>query len=307
MKAVRAHHFGGSEEVVIDELPEPTLRKGHARVRVVAAAVNPTEWMAREHIYNPRGMDRLPLTLGQDFAGVIEEIAPGSRTRHDVGDAVFGEVWGAFAEQVVVPLKDLARKPDAVSFVDAASIPMSGLTAWGVIVDTARASRRKRILIHGAGGGVGSFAVQLAKVRGAWVAATASAKSIPFLRSIGVDQTIDYERERFEDVLEPVNVVVEHFGGDIQRRSFEVLEKGGMLIDLIGEIDRRAAREAGVKAVDFGMEYEVSVLERIAAMVADKTVRTHVAQVLPFERAREAIDLNQHNQSHGKIVLRIAA
>jgi NADPH:quinone reductase-like Zn-dependent oxidoreductase len=307
MKAVRIEKFGGSDKMSIEDLPLPDLGRNQALVRIKAAGVNPVDWMVRERIYNPEGMDRVPLTLGQDFAGVIERIAPGARTRFEVGDEVFGETWGAFAQYAAVPAKDLARKPTSLDFVTAAALPMAGLTAWQAVVEVARPSKAKRFLIHGAGGAVGSFAAQLAKWKGAFVACTASRPSFPHLRAIGVDQIIDYKRQRFEDLVEPVDVVIEHLGGDTQRRSFHVLKKGGMLINLIGEIDRRSARRARVRGVDFGMRYDTRQLERIAALVERGVLDPHVSKIYSLGRARQALDLNENGRSHGKIVLRVVA
>jgi NADPH:quinone reductase-like Zn-dependent oxidoreductase len=260
--------------------------------------------MTREHIYNPKGADRVPMTLGQDFAGVVERVAPGSGTRLSEGDAVFGEAWGAFAEEVSVPVKDLVRKPEELDFVTAAALPMPGLTAWQVI-ETARPSKRKKILIHGAGGAVGSLAAQLAKWKGAYVVATASRPSFRFLERIGVDEIIDYRRQQFERMVGDVDVVIEHFGGDVQRRSLRVLKPGGMLINLVGEIDRRAARRARVEGVDFGMTYDTRHLARLASLVADGTLDPHVSKVLSLDHVRKGLDMNQQGQSHGKIVLRM--
>ncbi|HEY4230998.1 MAG TPA: NADP-dependent oxidoreductase, partial [Thermoanaerobaculia bacterium] len=247
-----------------------------------------------------------PLTLGQDFAGVIESIAPGTRTAFAAGDAVLGETWGTFAEYAVVPVKDLVRKPSGVDFVTAASIPMPAITAWQIVLDTAKASSGKTLLIHGASGGVGSFAAQFAKWKGATVIATASRPSFPFLRRIGVDEIIDYRKERFEKKVNGVDVVVDPIGGDTQARSWSVLKEGGMLINLIGEIDRRAARKARVRAVEFAMHYDVDDLRRIVRLVARGVIRPHIARVLPLAQTRRALGLNQNGRSHGKIVLRIA-
>jgi NADPH:quinone reductase-like Zn-dependent oxidoreductase len=305
MKAVRIHAFGGPERVELEDLPLPRLARGRALVRVRAAAVNPVDWMIREHIYNPAGADRVPLTLGQDFAGVIEKLGPGSKTRFRVGDEVFGEAWGTFAEYAAVPLKDLVRMPPGLDFLTAASIPMPALTAWQVVIDTAKARPGMRFLIHGASGGVGSFAAQFAKWMGAEVIATASRPSFPWLRSIGVDQIIDYRRSRFESRVKDVDVVIDPFGGDVQARSFGVLRKGGMLVNLIGELNERAARKAGVRGVEFGMTYDTRDLREIARLVERGIIKPHITRVLPLRQARRALDLNQEGRSHGKIMLEV--
>src|SRR2546429_457099 len=267
MKAVRIHEFGGPDQVQLEDVPLPKVARGKALVRIRAAGVNPVDWMVREHLYNPKGADRVPLTLGQDFAGVIEKIGAGSKTSLREGDEVFGEVFGSFAEFALVRLKDLVRKPRSLDFNVAAALPMPALTAWQAIIDTAKAKPGMRFLIHGASGGVGSFAAQFARWKGAEVAATASAPSLDYLRSLGVDPVIDYKRERFEEKVRDVDVVLDPLGGDTQARSWGVLKRGGMLITLIGEIDEKAAKHAGARAGDFGMEYDVEDLEEIAALV----------------------------------------
>ncbi len=304
MRAARIHKFGGSDVVAIEEVDAPKHRVKHALVRVVAAGVNPVDWATREHIYNPKGADRVPMTLGQDFAGVVAEIAPGSRSRFREGDEVFGEAWGAFAEEISVPVKDLVRKPEEIDFATAAALPMPGLTAWQ-LVRAARASPGKKILIHGAGGSVGSLTAQLAKWKGAYVIATASRPSFRFLHRIGVDEVIDYQHERFEEKVSRVDVVIEHLGGDVQQRSFRVLNPGGMLINLGGEMDRRAARKARVRGVLFGMKYDTRDLARIASLAADGTIDPHVSKILSLDAVRKGLDLNQRGRSHGKVILRV--
>src|SRR5438309_4793630 len=285
MKAVRIHEFGGPERVQLEEVAIPKVTRGKALVRIRAAAINPVDWMVREHLYNPKGADRVPMTLGQDFAGVIEKIGSDSQTSLREGDEVFGEVFGSFAEYALVPLKDLVKKPRSLDFTIAASLPMPALTAWQAIIDTAGAKPGMRFLIHGASGGVGSFAAQSARWKDAEVAATASEPSFDFLRSIGVDPIIDYRRERFEEKLRDIDVVLDPLGGDTQARSWSVLKRGGMLINLIGEIDEEAAKRAGVRAVDFGMEYDVQDLEQIAALVESGAIRPHISKVLPLDEA----------------------
>jgi NADPH:quinone reductase-like Zn-dependent oxidoreductase len=306
MKAARIHSFGRSAKVKIEDAPMPGLRRGMALVRVRAAGVNPVDWMERDKIYNPRGTGSLPLTLGQDVAGVIEDIAPGTRTSFRRGDEVFGSAWGAFAEYVAAPVKDLVRKPGRITFVEAAAIPLTALTAWQVVIDTARASHAKVFLIHGASGGVGSFAAQFALWKGARVVATASRPGFPFLERIGVHVLIDYKRERFDKRITGVDVVIDPIGGETQARSWKPLMRGGMLINLIGEIDRAAARKAGVRAVDFGFHYDTRDLKQIAALVERGMVRPHVSKVLPLSRVRSALDMNEDGRSHGKIVLKVA-
>jgi NADPH:quinone reductase-like Zn-dependent oxidoreductase len=306
MRAVRIHEFGGPERVQVEEVPVPEPRPGEALVRVHAAALNPVDWMIREHIYNPAGADRVPLTLGQDFAGVIVGMGPGTMPPFTVGTEVLGEAWGSFAEYVAVPSKDLVLKPETLDFVTAAAIPMPSLTAWQMVVDTAQATSEMRFLIHGAAGGVGSYAAQFARLKGAFVVATASAPSFEWLRRIGVNEIIDYQRQRFEDEVHDIDVVIDPIGGDVQARSWRVLKPGGLLINLIGEIDEQAAARAGVRAVAFEMHYDTEELRQIVELIEAGMIEPHVSKVLSLDEARRAMDLNQHGQSHGQIVLKVA-
>ena len=307
MRAARIHDFGGPDQLRIEEIDRPDPAPGEALVRIRAAAVNPVDWMIREHRYNPEGADRLPLTLGQDFAGTVERLGADGDGSLRPGDAVFGETWGSFADYAAVPVEALVRKPDSLDFAVAASIPMPALTAWQMVVDTADAGPDMRFLIHGASGGVGAMAAQLALWRGARVIATASRPSFDFLESIGVEQIIDYEHQRFEDEVQgTVDVVIDPLGGETQARSWGLLASGGLLINLIGDVDREAARAVKARAVAFGMEYATGDLERVAELMGEGTLRPHVARVLPFAEVRQALDLNQQGRSHGKVVLELA-
>jgi NADPH:quinone reductase-like Zn-dependent oxidoreductase len=303
MKAARFDRFGGPEEVKIEDIDRPVPKKGEALVRVCAAGVNPVDWMIREKQFNPPGTENVPQTLGQDFSGQIESLHEESDLKED--DRVLGQVFGAFAEFVAVPLKDLVRIPESMSFETAASIPMPALTAWQLINRAAHITKGQRILIHGASGAVGSFAVQFAKLKGAYVIGTASRPSFDHLQKIGIDEVVDYNHEQFEKVMSDIDVVIDSQGGDVQMKSFEVMKKGGLLINLIGEVNEKAANAAGVRAIDFGMEYDVNDLKEIIQLVEDGKVRADIAQVFSLDQAREALDLNQEGKSHGKIVLKV--
>jgi NADPH:quinone reductase-like Zn-dependent oxidoreductase len=310
MKAVRIQNFGGPEQVRIEEVLPPEVGPGQVLVEVRAAGVNPVDWMIRERIYNPEGADKVPLTLGQDFAGIVRKIGPWARPpsvgRLREGTAVLGEAWGTFAELVAVPASDLVEKPESIDFVTAAALPMPALTAWHVVVDTAHAGTGKHFLVHGASGGVGSLAAQFARLHGAEVTVTAGPESFGYLRSAGIDDIIDYRSQRFEDRGRAFDVVVDPLGGDLQRRSLEVLRPGGLLINLVGQADQAAAEERGLRAVDFGMQYDTVTLREIVRLVSRGEVKPHVSKVMSLADARRAMDMNQRGQSHGKIVLQVA-
>jgi NADPH:quinone reductase-like Zn-dependent oxidoreductase len=306
MRAVRIYAFGGPDKVQLMEIAEPRPGPGEALVRVHAAALNPLDWMIREHLYNPPGTERVPLTLGEDFSGVIVELGPGTPPTVAIGDEVLGEHFGSFAEFVAAPVRELVPKPAALDFVTAAALPMPSLTAWQAIVDAGRAATGMRVLVHGAGGGVGSFAVQLAKLRGAEVLATTSAANLEWLQQLGADRILDYHEQRFEEELHHVDVVLDPKGGELQARSLKVLRRGGVLINLVGQVNAVAAARAGVRVVSLRMRFDVEELRHIVGLVARGQVRPHVAHVLDLDEAPTAMELNRHNQSHGQIVLQVA-
>jgi NADPH:quinone reductase-like Zn-dependent oxidoreductase len=247
MKAVRIHEFGGPDTVRVDEVLAPDPGPGEVLVRIVAAALNPVDWKIREHLFNPPGTEQLPLTLGHDFAGIVAALGPGARARLQVGDEVIGQRRGAFAEYVALPAVELVRKPLTLDFVTAASLPMPALTAWQAIIDTAEVEEGQRVLIHGASGGVGSFAAQLARGRGAFVAGSGSPSSFAWLARIGVQQLFDYHAERFPEPPRPFDVVLDPVGGAVQARSWPLLARGGLLINLVGEIGQGAVAPGGAR------------------------------------------------------------
>jgi NADPH:quinone reductase-like Zn-dependent oxidoreductase len=306
MRAVRINAFGGPDQVQLTDIAEPRPGPGEALVRVHAAALNPIDWMIREHIFNPPGSDQVPLTLGEDFAGVIAGLGPGAPPTLAVGDEVLGEHLGSFADYVAAPARELVVKPAGLDFVTAAALPMPSLTAWQAIVGTARATAGTRVLIHGAGGGVGSFAVQFAKLKGAEVIATTSAPNFAWLHQLGADCIIDYQEQRFEELARDVDVVLDPKGGELQSRSLKVMRRGGLLINLVGQVDAVAAARAGVRAATLRMHFRVDELRHIVGLVEQGLVKPHVAHVLGLDDAPTAMELNRHNQSHGQIVLAVA-
>ena len=236
MKAVRIHNYGGPEVLKFEDAPAPQPGPGEVLVRIHAAAVNPVDWKVRAGRLKERIQYPLPLIPGWDFSGVVEATGPGV-TRLKKGDEVYARPDiarnGAYAEYIVAKESEVAFKPKSVDHVQAAAIPLAALTAWQALFDTAGLKAGQKVLIHGAAGGVGSFAVQLAKRKGAHVIGTASGRNQSFLRELGVDEAIDYEKTGFEDVVHDVDVVLDTIGGDTQNRSWKVLKKGGILVSII--------------------------------------------------------------------------
>ncbi|MGE5443788.1 MAG: NADP-dependent oxidoreductase [Ignavibacteriales bacterium] len=309
MKAVRIHKRGGAEQLIYEEAPKPTPGTGDALIRVHACAITPTElsWSAT---YTTRdGVERLPSIPGHELSGVVETVAPGV-IDPKIGEAVYAltDFWrdGAAAEYVVVHARDLAPKPTSLSHTEAAAVPLSALTAWQALVIHARLSRGQRVLIHGAAGGVGSYAVQMAHWCGAHVIGTARADNAGFLRDLGADEVIDYTAVRFEDKVRDLDVVLDTVGGDTLERSWRVLRKGGVLVTIAGSAPADKAAQYEVRGIDFIVEPSREQLIEIACLIEAGELRPIIEATFPLEEAREAFELGLSGHNRGKLVLRVA-
>src|SRR5262252_2746508 len=245
MKAVRLHRQGGPEQLVYEDAPEPEAGAGDALVRVCATGITPAELIWAETYRNCDGSERLPAIPGHEVSGVVDSVADG------VSDVMIGdEVYaltsfcrdGAAAEYVAVRAADLAPKPKTLDHARAAAVPLSALTVWQAFFDHAHLASGQRVLIHGAAGGVGVFAVQIARWLGAYVIGTASAENRDFLFSLGANEVIDYREARFEQAVYDADVVIDTIGGETRRRSWEVLKPTGILISLPGRFPETKPR-----------------------------------------------------------------
>ena len=307
MIAIVIHERGGPEQFVCEQVPDPRPKKGEVLVRVHAAGVTPTE-LTWETTYRTRdGASRLPSIPGHELSGVVQVAADGSNFA--TGDAVYGliDFWrnGDFAEFVTVAANDLAPKPQNVDHEHAAAAAMSALAAWQALFDYAALAEGHRILIHGAAGGVGSFAVQFAHWCGAHVLATAAAKHREFVLDLGAHEVIDYTAQRFEDVVRDVDVVLDLIGGDTLTRSWGVLQPGGILITLAGTIDLSEASRRRVRGVRFTVKPSRTDLAAIARLIDAGTIRSIVSDVFPLACAQKAFRQGLMGHNRGKIVLRV--
>jgi NADPH:quinone reductase-like Zn-dependent oxidoreductase len=305
MKVIRIHSYGNSDQIKIEDVPRPSVQDDEVLVKIRDAGVNPVDWKIREGYLKEYIPAKFPLTLGQDFSGEVVETGKNVR-EFKKGDEVFGFARGAYAEYALTKPGKIARKPKSIDFVAAASIPTAGLTAWQIIEDVAQVMKDQRALVHGGAGGVGSFAVQLARLKTAHVIATASSKDKEYLKSLGVERTIDYKTENFEKLLKDVDVVVDLVGGETLERSYDVLTPGGILITTIGSIDEDLAKRKGIRSVEFFMKQEATGLAQLAALIEHGSVKPRISEVLPLDSAKQAQDLNQSGKSHGKLVLKVA-
>jgi NADPH:quinone reductase-like Zn-dependent oxidoreductase len=309
MKAVRIHAYGGPDVLAYEDAPKPEPAEDEVLIRVHAAAVNPVDWKIREGMLKDMLPHKLPLILGWDVSGVVEA-AGSSVGQFRAGDEVYSRPEiardGAYAEYIVVKASEVALKPKSIDHVQGAAVPLAALTAWQSLFDAAGLSAGQTVLIHAAAGGVGSFAVQLAKVRGARVIGTASAGNRDFLDELGVDQVIDYRTTRFEEVVGDVDVVFDTLGGETQERSWLVLRKGGVLVSIVKPPNAEKAEAHGVSGAFVFIQPSADQLTEIAALIDAGKLKSMVDKVLPLAEARRAQELSQAGHARGKIVLAVA-
>jgi NADPH:quinone reductase-like Zn-dependent oxidoreductase len=310
MKAVRIHNYGGPEVLRFEDVPRPTPGSGELLIKVHAAAVNPIDGKIRAGYMKEIVSFALPFIPGWDVSGVVETTGSGV-TKFKKGDEVYARPDlsrnGAYAEYIVVKEAETALKPRSVDHVHSAAIPIVASTAWQALFDHAALANEQRILVHGAAGGVGSFAVQLAKWKGAFVIGTASTQNQAFLRELGVDEAIDYEKTRFEDVVRNVDVVFDPIGGDTRTRSWKVLKKSGILVSIVGPPPSAdEAAKHGVRSAFFSAQTNASQLAAIAKLVDSGKLYPIVETVLPLAEARRAHELSEKGHARGKIVLKVA-
>ena len=312
MKAVRIHNYGGPEVLQYEDAPRPQPQAGEVVVRVHAAGVNPIDWKVREGEMKDFWPHKFPLILGWDLSGVVEEVGPRPATagQFKKGDEVYSlpdpTRNGAYAEYIVVRESELALKPNSLYHIRAAAVPLAALTAWQSLFDTAQLQPGQRVLIHAGSGGVGHFAVQLAKWKGAYVFATASTRNQELLRELGADETIDYTQQRFEDIVRNVDIVLDTLGGETQERSWSVLKKGGNLVSLVQPPSEEKAKELGVRAALLGAQPNGAQLAEIAKIIDSGRLAPVIDRIIPLSEVRRAHELSQSGHTHGKIVLRIS-
>ncbi len=308
MKAVRIHQFGGVELLRYEDAPRPVPDAGEVLIHVHAAGVNPVDWKIREGRLQSRITHHLPLTLGWDVAGVIEQLGPGV-TQFKAGDAVYARPDlardGAYAEYIAARASEIALKPQTLDFIHAAAVPLSALTAWQSLFDAGNLQPGQRILIHAGAGGVGHYAVQFARWKGAHVITTASARNANFVRSLGADEVIDYTATRFEDAVRDADMVFDTVGGEIQTRSWKVLKKGGILVSILTLTVPEEAEQRGWRSAYVFVQPNAAQLAQIAELIDTGKVKPVVENVFPLHEAAKAHTLIQGAHTRGKIVLRV--
>jgi NADPH:quinone reductase-like Zn-dependent oxidoreductase len=332
MKALILKRYGKADQIVFADIPKPTIQPDEMLVQVHAAGLNPIDYMIPKGTFKPILKFQLPTTLGSDLAGVVVEV--GSRvTRFKPGDAVFASTFdlgtGALAEFAAVPERAAAIKPENLDFVQAASIPMVGLTSWQALKERARLRPGQKVFIPAGSGGIGTFAIQLAKHLGANVGTTTSTGNVALVRSLGADEVIDYKKQEFEEVLHDYDVVLGTVRGDGLEKSLRILKPGSSVVSLIGPPDAAFARARSMnlfmtflfglisskiirQAKKRGIEYSFLFahpdghqLAEIGKLLAAGHIRPVIDKVFPFDQAREALAYLEKGRAKGKVVVQI--
>jgi NADPH:quinone reductase-like Zn-dependent oxidoreductase len=310
MLAWRVHKFGPPETMILERIPRPDPGAGEVLVDVHAAGVGPWDgWIRAGKSALPQP---LPLTLGSDLSGIVAAVGSGV-SKLAVGDQVFGvtntQFLGAYAEYAVASAGMIAKKPSALSYTEAASVPVIAVTAWQGLFDHARLEAGQTVVIHGAAGNVGAYAVQLARRARLRSIATAGTKDIEYVRALGADKVMDYHTQRFEDEVKDVDAVFDLVGGEVQMRSFGVLRPGGKLISAVSKPDQDRAKQHGITAAFFLVDVTTERLRTIAELIDGGELKTCVGAVLPLADARDAHMMleRQLASPRGKIVLDVEA
>ena len=317
MHAVRYHELGDEAVLEHEPAPVPEPEADEVLLKVEAAGVNPIDWKTRNPEngglgQNVRGLNEdvsFPITPGWDVSGRVETLGE-DVSSWEQGDAVYGmlrfpALAGTYAEYVTAPADEIARKPSSLSHPEAAAIPMVSLTAWQALFDAADVSAGDRVLVHAAAGGVGHMAVQFANEHGAHVVGTASGSNEGFLRDLGVDEFVNYRKEEFEAVVDPVDVVVDPVGGETLSRSFDALADGGVVVSLLREPAQETADRHNADGELVFVEPNTEYLDRIRALVDDEGVHPHIRETLPLEDAAESQRIVKSGHGRGKVVLKV--
>jgi len=305
MKAVQVLKYGHTDKMTLSHVQRPKVDNGRVLVKIHDAGVNPVDWKIREGFLKDIRPASFPYTMGQDFAGEVDAYGQGV-SGFKRGDKVFGFAQGTYAEYALASPDSLALMPRSLDFETAASIPTAGLTAWQIVMDAARLTQEQTVLILGAAGGVGSFAVQFAKRTGARVFATASPDDFSYLQEIGVDQILDYHSERIEEIFEGVDVVIDLVGGDTLKHAYRAVKQNGLIVTTVGPADEAEAKKYNARVIQFVMQRNAEELSQIGLLVEKGEIKPRISQVIPLDEAKQAEDLSQMGHPHGKVILRVA-
>ncbi|WP_421385140.1 NADP-dependent oxidoreductase [Bacillus salacetis] len=308
MKAIVINQYGGKDVLQESELEKPAIGDDQVLVEVHATSINPIDWKLREGYLKEMLPFEFPIILGWDVAGIIADTGKNVDS-FKKGDRVFARPAttnrGTYAEYTAVDAHLLAKMPDEMSYADAAAIPLAGLTAWQCLVDFGKVKQGEKVLIHAGAGGVGIYAIQIAKSFGAEVVTTASEKNIEFLKSLGADRVINYKEEDFSEILQDVDFVLDSIGGDVQTSSYKVLKKNGKLVSIVSPPDEEEAKKHNVNAGFLWLEPNGEQLKKLADAYSAGNLKPVIGSTFKLgeEAIQEAHALSETHHARGKIVI----
>lgn len=308
MKAIQIHEFGGPDVLKYEEAPKPSPSSDEVLIKVYASGVNPVDWKIRAGLAQKKFPVHLPLIPGWDVSGEIEEVGS-DILNFRKGDEVYSRPDptrnGTYAEYVVVKANQVNSKPKSINHDKAAAVPLAGLTAWQGLFDFGQLKAGQKVLIHAAAGGVGAYAVQFAKWKGAYIIGTASEENIDFLYDLGANEVIDYKTEKFENKVKGVDLVFDLVGGDTQKRSLKVIRKGGRLITTMQPQNQEAAKLKDIHVEGFMAQSLPEELQQIADLIDSGKMKPVISQIFPLKEAAEAHRKIEGGHTRGKIVLKV--
>ena len=314
MKSIQIRRYGNSDVVEINNTASvPDVSTGKILLNVKASGVNPVDWKIREGQFQQMIPLQFPSTLGMDFSGIVKQVGEKDMSSDfKQGDEVYGQASvfsggsGAFAELALANKNSIAHKPKTLNHLEAAGLPLVGVSAWQALVETIGLSKDQRILIHGGAGGIGSIAIQLAKHLGAHVTTTVSANDKQFVQQLRADQIIDYKKENFEDVIHDYDAVLDTVGGETYKRSFEVLKKGnGIIVSMLEQPNEELMSQHGIKAVFLFSQVNRQRLTNLAQWIDQNNIKVNIDRTFPLDEARKALDYQKDVHPRGKVVLTI--
>lgn len=308
MKAIRIHEFGGPEVLKYEDAPTPKPANDEVLIKIYASGVNPIDYKIRSGVAQGKFPVKLPLIPGWDVSGEIEEVGS-DILNFRKGDEVYSRPDptrnGTYAEYVVVKADQVNMKPKSIGHDKAAAVPLAGLTAWQGLFEHGHLEAGQKVLIHAAAGGVGTFAVQFARWKGAYVIGTASEENIDFLYSLGADEVIDYKTEKFEDKVKDIDLVFDLIGGEVQKRSLQVIKEGGRLVTTVKPENQEAAKEKNIQVTSYLALSLPGDLQQIADLIDSGKIRPVVSAIFPLQEAAEAQRQMETHHTTGKIVLKV--
>lgn len=311
MKTAQINKYGGKEAVEINNtVSKPQAEEGKIVVEIYATGVNPIDWKIRQGYMAQMMPLQFPAIMGGDFSGVVMEVG-GGVSGLNVGDEVYGQAGvllggsGSFAEYASAQAQNVAQKPKNVSHQEAAGLPLAGISALQALLENINLKKGQKILIHGGAGGIGSFAIQLAKYLGAYVYTTVSKEDVAYVKDLGADEVIDYKSQKFEDIAKDCDAVFDTVGGETYTRSFNVLKKGGVIVSMAEQPNTALMEKYGVQAIYQFIQPIREKLEKLGALVEQGAVKVHIDKTFRLDEAAEALSYLETGHSKGKVVLQI--